>query len=300
MKIVISGLGKMGKQIAKKLHENNHDVFTHNRSIEAINEMKDFGINGSQDKSSVITFFGSDMVILWIMIPQDALDNEIKEWIKVLPKGSIIIDGGNSDFRITRDRGKKLASLGYSFIDIGTSGGIWGYKNGFSMMIGGEKEVFQKIEPIIEALSKPNGGYQYFGESGSGHFVKMVHNAIEYGMMQSLAEGFHLLKEGPYKIDLALAGDVWQSGSVIASWLNGLMAEGLKENPELKGIEGIVAESGEAKWALETAKEYNIPMPSISSSFDVRIKSQSGRVNFATKLLALTRNAFGGHKINNK
>ena len=300
MKIAVIGLGKMGKQIARKLYNGKCDVFVHNRSAQSIEEMKNYGIEGSQNKNDVVAFFGGERIILWLMLPHDILDGEIDEWIKILPKESILIDGGNSDYRITKSRGAKLSSLGYSFIDIGTSGGIWGYESGFSMMIGGRKEIFTEIEPIVKILSKPMGGYEYFGESGSGHFVKMVHNAIEYGMMQSLAEGYHLLKEGPYKINLAKAGTVWQKRSVISSWLNGLMAEGLRENPELKDIEGKVAESGEARWALETGEEYNIPMSSISASFEVRLRSQKGEINFATKLLALTRNLFGGHKINNK
>jgi 6-phosphogluconate dehydrogenase len=183
--------------------------------------------------------------------------------------------------------------------DVGTSGGIWGYQNGFSMMAGGPKEQFGNIEGILEVLSKPTGAYHYFGESGSGHFVKMTHNAIEYGMMESLSEGYNLLKNGPYKnIDLGSAGEVWQHRSVVTSWLNELCRDVLKENPELEGIEGKVAESGEARWMLEVARDFNIPTPSIGASFDVRLESQKGNINFATKLLAAMRNAFGGHKIN--
>jgi 6-phosphogluconate dehydrogenase len=169
------------------------------------------------------------------------------------------------------------------------------------MMIGGDIETFKTIEPIFKTLEKPTGAYHHFGESGAGHYVKMVHNAIEYGMMESLAEGYELLKEGPYKnLDLVSAGEVWQHGSVITSWLNELTLNALKENPELKDVNGVVAESGEACFALEVAKSFNIEMPAILSAFDVRLASQKGKVNLATKLLALMRNAFGGHKINNE
>lgn len=167
------------------------------------------------------------------------------------------------------------------------------------MMVGGDKSAFKFIEPALKTLSQPGGGYQYFGPSGAGHFVKMVHNAIEYGMMQSLAEGYRMLKEGPYKqLDLAAAGAVWQKGSVVNSWLNELTHQALAENPTLKGIDGVVAESGETRWTLETAKDLGIDLPAIQTSFDVRLASQKGQTNFATKLLAAMRNKFGGHDLN--
>lgn len=299
MKIAIIGLGKMGEQIARKLHENNFTVIAHNRSSEIVDEMKNKGMVGAYSKEEVITAFEGEQIILWLMIPSDTVDQELDIWLSLIPKNSIIIDGGNSDFRLTRVRSEKVLASGSVMLDVGTSGGIWGYKNGFAMMAGGDKNTFLKIEPILKTLALPEGAYHHFGESGSGHYVKMVHNAIEYGMMQSLAEGYRMLKEGPYKdLDLASAGEVWQHHSVITSWLNELCRDSLKENPELEGIEGFVAESGEARWALEVAKEFNIPTPAISSAFDVRLASQKGEVNFATKLLAAMRNAFGGHKIN--
>lgn len=299
MKIAIIGLGKMGSQIAKKLHEDQHTVIVHNRSKNSIEEMKDLGLIPAYTKEEVIKLFDKEQVIIWLMIPADVIDQELDIWIKLIPKGSIIIDGGNSDFRLTKEREKKVKALGSSYLDSGTSGGIWGYKNGFSMMVGGDKESFKIVEPVFQTLAKPEGAYHHFGESGAGHFVKMTHNAIEYGMMESLAEGYRLLKEGPYKnIDLFAAGEVWQHHSVVTSWLNELTRDALKENPELNGIEGFVAESGEARWALEVAKSLNIETPAMQVAFDVRLESQKGKINFSTKLLAAMRNAFGGHKIN--
>ncbi len=300
MKIAIIGLGKMGSQIARKLHEDNHIVIAHNRSRGSVDEMKDLGMIPAYSKVEVINSFGKeDQLILWMMIPSDILDQELDLWLNLIPKGSIIIDGGNSDFRLTVVRAEKVNNLGSNYIDVGTSGGIWGYKNGFSMMAGGDKDVFKKVEPVLQTLAKPEGAYYYFGESGSGHFVKMTHNAIEYGMMESLAEGYRLLKEGPYKnLNLSAAGEVWQHHSVVTSWLNELTCSVLKENPELTGVDGSVVESGEARWALEVAKDFKIETPSIQSAFDVRLSSQNGQINFTTKLLALMRNAFGGHKIN--
>lgn len=299
MKIAISGLGRMGGQIAKKLSEGGHDVVAHNRSREPVDEAIKYGATPAYDKQSVIDAFAGQPVILWIMIPAEVIDSELESWLEIVPKDSIIIDGGNSDYRGDKARSDKAAAKGCTMLDIGTSGGVWGVVNGFSMMAGGNENSYKMVVPALETLSVPRGGHQYFGESGSGHYVKMVHNAIEYGMMESLAEGYRMLKEGPYKnLDLAAAGDIWQKSSVVTSWLNDLTRQALHENPGLDNISGVVAESGEARWALETAKELGIAMPSIQASFDVRLASQKGDINFATKLLAAMRNKFGGHNIN--
>ncbi len=299
MKIAISGLGRMGSQIARKLYEGGHIVIAHNRSGGLVDEMKDLGMIGAYSKEEVVSYFDNDPVVIWLMVPSDVVDSELDIWLTLIPKGSILIDGGNSKWSDTKRRAKKVEENGSVLLDVGTSGGVWGYQNGFSMMVGGDKEAYDTIRSVLEVLEKPEGMHAYFEESGSGHYVKMVHNAIEYGMMESLAEGYRLLKEGPYKnIDLYKAGDVWQHHSVITSWLNELTRDTLKENPTQEGVEGFVAESGEARWAIEVARDYNIETPAILSSFDVRIASQKGKVNFATKLLASMRNAFGGHKIN--
>jgi len=299
MKIAISGLGRMGSQIARKLHEGGHIVIAHNRSGGLVDEMKDLGMVGAYSKEEVVSYFDNDPVVIWLMVPSDVVDSELEIWLTLIPKGSILIDGGNSKWSDTKRRAQKVEENGSVLMDVGTSGGVWGYQNGFSMMVGGNNDAYEIIRSVLEVLEKPEGMHSYFGESGSGHYVKMVHNAIEYGMMESLAEGYRLLKEGPYKdIDLYKAGDVWQHHSVITSWLNELTRDALKENPTQEGVEGFVAESGEARWALEVARDYNIETPAILSSFDVRIASQNGKVNFATKLLASMRNAFGGHKIN--
>jgi 6-phosphogluconate dehydrogenase len=289
----------MGGQIAQKLAEGGHEIIAHNRSPEPIAEAVKHGAHAAYKKEDVVTAFAGQPVVLWIMLPAEIIDAQLDEWLKLVPKGSLIIDGGNSDFRHDQARADKVKSAGSSFMDVGTSGGVWGYKNGFCMMAGGDEQDFKKIEPALKTLAAPSGGYDYFGPNGAGHFVKMVHNAVEYGMMQSLADGYLILKEGPFKeIDLAKAGNVWQKKSVITSWLNELAAEALSENPELQGIEGKVAETGEARWTLEVAKEMNIPMPAIQSAFDVRVASQKGEINFGTKLLAAMRNKFGGHAIN--
>lgn len=301
MKIAISGLGRMGGQIARKLHENGHTVVAHNRSTDKVDEAKAYGAIPAYTESEVVQAFDGQPVVLWLMLPSDVIDDKVNEWLTLLPKGSIIIDGGNSDYRGDEPRAKRVQAAGCTLLDIGTSGGVWGLKNGFSMMVGGDEDSYNTISPILDTLAQPSGGHHYFGTNGTGHFVKMVHNAIEYGMMQSLAEGYRILKEGPYRdLDLAAAGDVWQQSSVVNSWLNDLTRQALHENSNLDGISGVVAESGEARWTLETAKDLNIPMPAIQASFDVRLASQKGDVNFATKLLAAMRNKFGGHDINGK
>ena len=301
MKIAISGLGKMGSQIARKLTEGGHVVIAHNRSPEPIKEAVGGGAIGAFTKEDVISAFGGDNPIIWIMIPADIIDAELDNWLSILPAKSIIIDGGNSDYRGDAARAERAREKDITLLDIGTSGGVWGYERGFAMMVGGDKSAYMNLIPALDTLANPGGGHDHFGPSGAGHYVKMVHNAIEYGMMESLAEGYQMLKEGPYKdIDLASAGDVWEKNSVITSWLNDLTRQALHENPLMEGIDGVVAESGETRWTLETAKELNISLPSIQASFDVRLASQNGNTSFATKLLAAMRNKFGGHNIQGK
>lgn len=290
----------MGHQIALKLHKTGHDVQGVVRREEQAQELRAEGLVVTTNKDDVMTFHGDSPVVIWLMIPAENVDNELASWLESVPKGSIIIDGGNSNFNDTQRRSELASQHDVTLLDVGTSGGVHGLLNGFSMMSGGEQSAFDAVEPIIAELAKPAGAYQHFGPSGSGHYVKMVHNAIEYGMMESLAEGYRMLEEGAYKgqLDLAAAGEVWQHGSVVTSWLNELTRQALVENPTLDGIDGYVAESGEARWTLENAKALGIPLPAIQAAFDVRVRSAQGEVNYATKLLAAMRNKFGGHAIN--
>ena len=286
-------------QIVERLVKEGHAVIAHNRSLEPMQTAAAFGADPAPTKSEALEHFRQESPIVWLMLPAEIVEGQMQEWLNILPKNSIIIDGGNSDYRQTKKHTQMAQKQNVRFVDIGTSGGVLGLKHGFSMMAGGDKEAFQQIEPILQSLSKPSGSYHYFGDHGAGHYVKMVHNAIEYGMMESLAEGYRMLREGAYKnIDLAAAGNVWQQGSIIASSLNQLTTEALHENPELTGIEGYVAESGETRWTLEAAKEKSIQLPAIQAAFNVRLESQKGNTNFATKLLAAMRNKFGGHSLN--
>lgn len=301
MKIAIQGLGRMGMQIARKLAESGeHTVIAHNRHHEPIDEAATYGAVKAYEKADVLREFGNDRVVIWIMLPDTIVDAQVDEWLGMVPQGSIIIDGGNSDFRSTKKLNEKVKAAGSHLLDAGVSGGIWGYQNGFPIMCGGDDpEVFAVLEPALKTLVKPGGMYYRFGPSGAGHYVKMVHNAIEYGMMESLGEGFRMLHDGPYAdVNLAAAADLWQHHSVITSWLTELSQEALAENPELEGISGYVAESGEARWTLEAAKDLGISLPSIQAAFDVRVASQKGETNFATKVVAAQRNKFGGHNLN--
>jgi 6-phosphogluconate dehydrogenase len=299
MKVAIIGLGRMGSQMAQKLVTAGHQVAAHNRSQSPMDAAVAYGAIAAPTKQAVVDFFDGEVAIVWLMLPSTVVNDELKAWLKLLPAGSILIDGGNSDFRHTKQRADDVMAAGMNLLDCGTSGGIWGQENGFSLMVGGDKNSFRKVEPLFKALSVPHGGYAYFGESGSGHYVKMVHNAIEYGMMESLAEGYRLLHEGPYRdLNLAAAGEVWQKSSVVRSWLNELSQQALAKNPDLEGIDGYVAETGEARWALEVANAHNVPLPAIQAAMQVRLDSQAGKTNFATKLLAAMRHAFGGHLVN--
>lgn len=301
MKIAIQGLGRMGMQIARKLAESGeHTVIAHNRHKEPIEEAVGFGAVRAYEKQDVLDSFGGDQVVIWIMLPDTVVDAQVDEWLPMLPQGSVIIDGGNSDFRNTKKLNEKVTAAGMHLLDVGVSGGIWGYQNGFPLMCGGDShEAFTVLEPALKTLAQPGGMYYHFGPSGAGHYVKMVHNAIEYGMMESLGEGFRMLHDGPYgELELAKAADLWQHHSVITSWLTELSRDALAENPELEGVSGYVAESGEARWTLEAAKELGITLPSIQAAFDVRVASQQGETNFATKVVAAQRNKFGGHNLN--
>lgn len=301
MKIIVAGLGKMGMQIAEMLLEAGHEVVAYNRSPEKVAVIANKGAVAAHSAEEAISAFAGQPVVAWFMVPADVIDSMLEEWLPLMPAGSTVIDGGNSDYRGDAARARRVRAAGSELLDIGTSGGVWGKARGFCMMVGGDQTHYDNLRPILDTLAAPTGTHGFFGTNGAGHYVKMVHNAIEYGMMESLAEGYRMLREGPIDgIDLALAGDVWQHSSVITSWLNELTAEALHENPELDGITGEVKESGEARWTLETAKDLGISLPSIQSAFDVRLASQRGDVTFATKLLAAMRNKFGGHDINGK
>lgn len=301
MNIGFIGLGKMGGQMVARLLQAGHTVVASDHNQAAVDAAAGAGALPAVDRNDMLEKLGGSNVpaIVWLMIPADFVDTEIDALLAILPAGSILIDGGNSDFRLTRMRAQRCLEKGVQLIDVGTSGGILGLEQGFSMMIGGDKDAFASIEPLIQALAQPDG-YGYFGPSGAGHYIKMVHNAIEYGLMEAYAEGYMLLKDSNdyANLDLGAIGKVWQHGSIIDSKLNALAADILQANPTLEGVDGYVAQSGEAQWTLEAAKEQGITMPVVQAALDKRIASQHGTVDFANKVLAALRNGFGGHAIN--
>lgn len=300
MKLAVVGLGKMGAQIAQMLIEAGHQIVAVDPNPEAVQAAAGFGaIAATTRVDAVSKFVDGEPAIVWLMIPAKFVTDEVAGWREVLPADSIVIDGGNTDFRETKGHAASLAEKNIKFVDVGTSGGILGLKNGFSMMAGGDEDAYHTILPVLDVLAGGRGGHDYFGPAGAGHYVKMVHNAIEYGMMESLAEGYRMLREGAYEnLDLAKAGDIWQRASVIESTLNELAAEVMHEDQNLANADGYVAESGEGRWTLEIAKQKGIELPAIQTAFDVRLASQNGTTNYTTKLLAELRNKFGGHPLN--
>lgn len=299
MKVGFIGLGKMGNQMVTRLLDAGQEVVISDINKSAVASLAERGAIAATDEADLVQKLG-DHAVIWLMIPSQVVDDEVTKLLELVPEGAILIDGGNSDFRHSIERGKQALARGVHFVDVGTSGGVLGYKNGFSMMVGGNEAAVASLTPIFEALAMKDGWHR-LGDTGAGHYVKMVHNAIEYGLMQSYAEGYRMLREGPIGgIDLVAAGEVWRHGSIVGSLLNDLTVEVLRENPELSGIDGVVAENGETRWTLEVASEMNIPLPAIEAAFGVRLASQEGSTNFATKLLAAQRNKFGGHAINQR
>lgn len=297
MKIGFIGLGKMGSQMVKKILAGGNQVVVYDVNDSAIQELVDGGAIGAKSRDELIALLGEKPTV-WLMIPSDFVEPEINALSKLLPSGSLVVDGGNSDFRLTQKRAAVLEGEGIRFLDVGTSGGILGLEHGFSMMIGGTTEDYERIRPVLDALAMPHGGHSRMGAVSSGHYVKMIHNGIEYGMMQSLAEGYQLLREGPIQnIDLRKVSIVWQKGSVIESTLNKLAGEVFEADSSLDDIDGYVAESGEGKWTLEVAKDANVDMPALEQAIRVRRDSQQGATNYATKILAALRNKFGGHSM---
>lgn len=295
MKIGILGLGKMGSRIALKLSKEGHEVVGWNRSETTLKE-----INTTTDIKKLISKLSSPR-ILWLMLPEGEPTQEvISKLKKYVEKGDIIIDGGNAHFGDTQRRFEEFKKIGVEFLGIGVSGGILAEKNGFPLMVGGSKKAYEYIKPILQSLAKPNGGFEYFGEGGAGHFVKMVHNGIEYGIMQSLGEGFEVLEKSSYKFDLSKVARLWQKGTLVSGFMLDRAADALSQNPKLEGIKGFIEESGEARWTVEEAKKEGVKVDIIERSLEYRKKSQKDekiQESFTAKMVAALRNTFGGHAV---
>lgn len=298
MKIGLIGLGKMGFNLARNIKSHQHDVVAFDLNQEAVQSIQQYGIQTAPTLEALTSALTPRRVI-WMMIPSGKpVDLTLQQLIPHLTKGDIIIDGGNSNYKETIQRAAMLREHGIHYLDSGTSGGTSGALEGVCTMIGGDQEAFAYVEPLFKDISVDNG-YLYCGQSGSGHFVKMVHNGIEYGMMQSIAEGFEVMQKSNFNLDLKEVARVWNHGSVVRSWLMELTENALKKDPGLESIKGIMHSSGEGKWTLETALEQQTATPVIALSLLMRYRSLSDDT-FSGKVVAALRNEFGGHAVEKK
>lgn len=296
--IGIVGLGRMGLGIGRRLVRRGWRVFGYDRSEEARKRAEEGGIEVFEDVDFLCGEF-SDRKLIWIMVPAKAVDEAIVSLKPNLVEGDIVIDGGNSYYKDSVRRFNELSRIGVHFLDVGVSGGVWGEEQGYCLMIGGEESVFREIEELFKDLSYGGDGYGYMGRAGSGHFVKMVHNGIEYGMMQAIAEGFELMKESEFDLNLEEVARVYTRGSVIRSWLIDLTHKALKDFRGLEGIEPYVEDSGEGRWTVQTAVELGVPLWVIADSLFNRFRSRQSD-SFRDKLLAALRYEFGRHEVKRK
>lgn len=296
MKIGLIGLGKMGYALALNMKDCGIEVIATNRSQDKVEQIIKEGVQGVYDIETLVKSFGDERRVIWLMVPSGApVDAMIESLIPLLNPADIIIDGGNSYYKDTVSRYEKLKKIGIDYVDVGTSGGISGARNGACLMVGGDREAVDFIEPILEKISIEDG-YGYFGASGSGHYVKMIHNGIEYGMMQAIGEGFDILKASQYDLDFEKVSKVWSNGSIIEGLLMRLMHEAFREDANLDEIIGRVDASGEADWTLEEAIRLKVSAPVITQSLFARYKSKDD-IRFTEKAVAALRNQFGGHKV---
>jgi 6-phosphogluconate dehydrogenase len=298
MELGMIGLGKMGAFMTERLARGGHRVVGFDRDAAAVRHVVDKGAAGADSLEKVVAQLKTPRAI-WLMVPSGApVDQTIEALTPHLAPGDTIIDGGNSNYKDSVRRAAALAPKKLNFVDCGTSGGIWGLTEGYSMMIGGDAEVVKRLAPIFQTLAPaPDKGWGRVGPAGSGHFVKMVHNGIEYGMMEAYAEGLDLLRhKKEFSLDLLQISKIWQLGSVIRSWLLDLTVDALEKNPALDGIEAYVTDSGEGRWTVMEGVDLGVPLPVISGALDARFRSQDPQP-FANKLLAMIRNEFGGHAV---
>ncbi|WP_029688379.1 phosphogluconate dehydrogenase (NAD(+)-dependent, decarboxylating) [Thermoanaerobacter sp. A7A] len=295
MKVGLIGLGRMGFNLALNMRDHGHEVVAYNRSPEKIKEAEKEGIKGAYTIEDLVKNLERRRMI-WLMLPAgDPVDEMIEKLVPLLEEHDIIIDGGNSYYKDTLRRYEMLKEKEIDFVDVGTSGGIEGARHGACTMIGAEDDVFKYIEPLIRDIGAENG-YLHTGKNGSGHFAKMVHNGIEYGMMQAIGEGFEVLEKSQFDFDLKEVARVWSHGSVIRGWLMELMEKAFEKDPKLSEIKGVMHSSGEGLWTVEEALNLKVPVPVIAQSLFMRYRSEQ-EDTFAGKVVAALRNEFGGHAV---
>jgi len=293
MELGFIGLGKMGMNMVKRLQKDKHHVVVYDRTADLVREAEKEGCIGASSLSDMVSKLTTPRTV-WGMVPAGQPTEEtITAVAALLEPNDIVIDGGNSKFHDDVRRAPELKQKGIHYLDVGTSGGIWGLKLGYCMMVGGDSSVVKHITPILNTLA-PEEGWKHVGAHGAGHYVKMVHNGIEYAMMQAYAEGFELMSKSDYKLDLANIADLWMHGSVVRSWLLELTASALSKDPTLSHFKGYVQDSGEGRWMVADAIDKDVPVPTLTAALFTRFRSRQ-QESFAEKTLAAMRHAFGGH-----
>jgi len=298
VKLAMVGLGKMGANMTTRLLGDGHEVVVTDLNEDAVQKASDAGAIPASGLEDLVSKLESPRIV-WVMVPAgDPTESTVMQLSDLVDEGDIIIDGGNSNYKETQRRAETLKERGVHFVDVGTSGGVWGLSEGYSMMIGGEEAVVTSLSPIFETLApSADTGWGYVGPNGSGHFVKMVHNGIEYGMMQAFAEGFAIFKKKEeFDLDLAEVSRIWLHGSVVRSWLLDLIYDALKEDQQLEDIAAYVPDSGEGRWTVFEAIDLNVSAPVITTALQERIRSRDEN-SYTDKLLSVMRNQFGGHAI---
>ncbi|HWE42927.1 MAG TPA: decarboxylating 6-phosphogluconate dehydrogenase [Gemmatimonadaceae bacterium] len=296
MRVAMIGLGKMGGNMTARLLGKGHEVVAFDRSAEAVQRAASLGARPANDLTAVVAGLEAPRVV-WIMVPAgQPVDDTIETLVPMLAKGDVIIDGGNSKYSDTLRRARALEPKGIEFVDAGTSGGVWGLENGYCLMVGGSDRAISICEPLFTALSEP-GGYAHVGPPGAGHYVKMVHNGIEYGLLQAYAEGYEILHASKdFKLDLAQIAALWNHGSVVRSWLNELAERAFAKDTDLAALKGWIADSGEGRWTVQEATDLDVPAPVIALSLIMRLRSRQDD-SFGAKVIAALRNEFGGHAV---
>ena len=298
MKLGYIGLGKMGFNMVQRLLEKGHEVIAYNRSEKPVQEIAKKGAQPAKSLSELVSLLASSRLV-WIMVSHQAVDSVLDELMPQLQKGDTVIDGGNSPYKESMRRAQALEAKGINFLDVGVSGGPSGARSGACLMIGGGKDVFEKYEQLFKDIAVENG-YGYMGKSGAGHFVKMVHNGIEYGMMQAIGEGFEVMKQSQFNLNLKQVANIYNHKSVIESRLVGWLKNAFEQyDQELEEISGSISHSGEGLWTVEAAKELGIPVPIIEGALQFRVESQS-KPSYTGKVVSALRNQFGGHEVKKK
>ncbi|HZA23538.1 MAG TPA: decarboxylating 6-phosphogluconate dehydrogenase [Dehalococcoidia bacterium] len=292
------GLGRMGGNMVQRLLRGGHKVVTYDRSSDAVAASQAQGAVGAPSLEELVGWLTQPRAV-WVMVPSgQPTEDTIDSLTPLLTRGDAILDGGNANYKDSMRRGEKLAARGIDFMDVGTSGGIWGLAEGYSLMIGGKEEAFQRLEPIFQTLAPgEDRGYSHVGPVGAGHFVKMVHNGVEYGLMQAYAEGFEIMEaKKEFNLDLRQIAETWRYGSVVRSWLLDLAVKALAEDPTLESLRAYVDDSGEGRWTVQESIELAVPAPVITLSLQQRFRSRQEEP-FGARMLAALRNQFGGHTV---